>query len=732
MRYSTAFVLGLWVGNTLAEESKVMRLGTNVMPPYTVITEGRQLAGQATETLNCVFDALPSYRYETSIAPWPRVVRLADQGSIDGWFLYVRNATSDRFAELSEPLQLETWYWYSHQPIGDAVLSDFLDDSILVLNGTYQQVWLQAQGFSNFLTVQSNDSLVRAFVARRADHLLISDSVFDETLAGLNGELAGVERRFVGYIQLGLYVTNDYLAEHPEFMRRFNSAAHACRSDNPELTEADRRQLQSLVDELAQWKDADWMRQSLTDMNRTNQYLTRTEIETLDSSWIAQFDTLKGRQTRWFRIRSEDAEIAGDGEVEAWLRDVDRRMWRAIFDDKARFSDRSFEVDLDLVTFGTGVFFVEEIVGRGLNFRAFHLRDTLVAENNLGEIDTVFRTLRLTARQAAQQFGEDRLGAKTREALRDEAGKSEARFRFLHVVVPRDDADAAGRRFASKWIDVASEHLIGEGGYHEFPYAVPRWETVTGEVYGRSPGMLALADAQTLNAMSATLLKAGQKAVDPPLLVAQEGLVSSVRLFPGGINYVDYSAVPSGRPPIDPLQSGAQMPLGLEMENQRRDMIWAAFFRNVLQLPVAAPQMTATEVLERKQEFLRVIGPTFARLEASYIAPMVNRVFGLMMRAGAFAPMPAALQGRRLRFEFDSPVSQAQKQIEALAMRGALEQAAPLLELDPAAADNIDNDKAVRLIFEANGADGLLRGAEDVALLRTVRAEAALIGGGEA
>ncbi len=439
---------------------------------------------------------------------------------------------------------------------------------------------------------------------------------------------------------------------------------------------------------------------------------------------------LKGRQTRWFRIRSEEPGVSDDADVAAWLRDVDARMWRAIFDEKAHFSDRSFEVDLDLVTFGTGVLFVEEIVGRELNFRAFHLRDTLLAENNLGEIDTVFRSFRYTARQAAQQFGEERLGEKTREALRENNGRDAGRkLRFLHVVMPRQDGrmDGVQLPFASMWIDVESEHLIGEGGYHEFPYAVPRWETVTGEVYGRSPGMLALADAQTLNAMSATLLKAGQKAVDPPLLVAQEGLVSSVRLFPGGINYVDYSAVPAGRPPIDPLASGAQMPLGLEMENQRRDMIWSAFFRNVLQLPVEAPQMTATEVMERKQEFLRVIGPTFARLEASYIAPVVNRVFGIMMRAGAFPPLPEMLRGRQVRFEFDSPVSQAQKQIEALAMRGALEQAAVLLQLDPQASDNIDKDKAVRLIFEANGADALLRGSSDVDAMRDTRAQAAAV-----
>ena len=421
---------------------------------------------------------------------------------------------------------------------------------------------------------------------------------------------------------------------------------------------------------------------------------------------------LKGRQSQWFHLRPEDEALAADDTVRAWVRAVEQRMWRALYDDRAHFAARSFETDLDLVVFGTGVFFTQELPGRGLQFRAFHLRDTLVAENERGEIDTVFRWFRLSARQAVQRFGAERVGARTTERLREGAKDKQ---RFLHVVVPRHDwADSVAGDvtlpFVSAWVDVDSDHLIGVGGYHEMPYAVPRWETVTGEVYGRSPAMLALPDVQTLNAISQTLLKAGQKAVDPPLLVAQEGLVSGVRLFPGGITYVDYSNVPGGQRPIDPLTAGANMPLGLEMENRRRDMVWAAFFRNVLQLPVAAPNMTATEVLERKAEFMRIIGPTFARLESEYVAPIVKRVFGLLFRAGALPPPPDVLAGRPVRFALDSPVMRAQKQMEATAMRGALDQAAPFLELDPTAAAQIDPDVALRLIFEAHGVDGVLRG----------------------
>lgn len=35
------------------------------------------------------------------------------------------------------------------------------------------------------------------------------------------------------------------------------------------------------------------------------------------------------------------------------------------------------------------------------------------------------------------------------------------------------------------------------------------------------------------------------------------------------------------------------------------DQLWVAFFRNVMRLPTEPPRMTATEILERKAEFVR-------------------------------------------------------------------------------------------------------------------------------
>lgn len=438
---------------------------------------------------------------------------------------------------------------------------------------------------------------------------------------------------------------------------------------------------------------------------------------------------LKPKTSNWFSLLAQDEELNDVEEVEAWLENATARMRRAIYGRGAKFAQRTGEVDLDLVTFGTGLLFIGEKVGKGeLLFRSLHLKNTYIVENAEGDIDTVFRTFKYTARQAVQAFGREAVGEKTVEAL--EGDEPDKEFRFLHAVLPREDInplkrDARNMPFASFVVDIESEHLVEEGGFHEFPYAVPRWDTSTEEVYGRSPGMLALPDVNTLNAMGRTILRAGQKAADPPLLAPDDGVVGPPRLFPGGITYYDASLFRQRGVPIQPLQTGANLPLTLEMQNRTRDQIWAAFFRNVLQLPVPGAQMTATEILERRQEFLRVIGPTFERLETGYVGAITERVFNILLRAGVFAELPEALRGRRVKFEYVSSVAKAQKQIEIAAAASTVDVLAPFVAADPTIMDNFDSDKIARDIAEGSGVPHRwLKPLDRVQMIREARAQA--------
>lgn len=418
---------------------------------------------------------------------------------------------------------------------------------------------------------------------------------------------------------------------------------------------------------------------------------------------------LKPKSANWFSLRAADPDLDRRSEVRRWLEDAEKRLRTALYDPRARFLQRSGEVDLDLVVFGTGVLYVGEKVGaRRLLFRAHHLRGVYLATDADGEIDTVFRVFRLTARQAAQSFGEDTIGDKTREALRE--GNPDAEFDFLHAVYPRHERDprkvgATSLPWASVFIDIGSERLMSEGGFADMPYVTPRWDTAPDEVYGRSPAMLALPDVATLNQIGKTLLRAGHKAVDPPLLAPDDGIKATPRTWPGGITYFDADmlARTGGRPPLTPLNTGANLPLGREMQNDTREQVWSAFFRNVLQMPEAGPQMTATEVIERREEFLRIIGPVFGRLEADYTGPLIERCFRIMLRSRMFADLPDVLKGQGVDFEYASPLVRAQKQIEAAGLRKTIEELGPIAQVNPAVLQNFDADRIARDTASANG-----------------------------
>ncbi|MDH3231218.1 MAG: portal protein [Alphaproteobacteria bacterium] len=440
---------------------------------------------------------------------------------------------------------------------------------------------------------------------------------------------------------------------------------------------------------------------------------------------------VKPKTTRWFSIKASDGDLNENDAVKAWLEQVEAATFAAIYDRRAGFVQRSGEVDADLAAFGTGALLISENrTLDGLSFRSVPLHGLYLAEGEAGDIDTAFLRLDLTARQAAQRWGREKLSDPARDALG--GNRPDQRFEFVHAILPRAERDPRRRDnrnlpFASIVVDVAAAHTVSESGFHEFPLAVPRWDTRTGEVYGRSPGMLALPDALTLQQMGKTILKAGQKAVDPPIIAPNDGLIKSAQLFPGGVvTYDARNAVKlGGRKPIDTLDITGNIPIGREMQQDVREQIFAAFFRNVLNLPVDRPTMTATEVIERKEEFVRTVGPVFGRLENDYAGPVAERVFAILLRLGRFPPPPPVLQGREVRFEYASPVQKVRQQIETLGAMRTVEMIAPFVQANPEIMDNFDADAIARDAGAFNGMpQRWIRRQGDVEALRTARLRA--------
>jgi hypothetical protein len=432
--------------------------------------------------------------------------------------------------------------------------------------------------------------------------------------------------------------------------------------------------------------------------------------------------TLTSPSLPWFSIKLRDEEINENRDVQLWLEDTARRMYDTF--NETNFNTEVHEMYLDLCSIGTGALFVEE--GNkgydidGIHFNCLHIAEYYIQENINGKVDTLYRKYKLTARQAVQEFGEKNVGEKILTAAKE---KPDQKFNFIHAVEPTEDYKRATGKSSTK-LPYHSCHVCEEdkmvvrtGGYNEFPYLVPRWSKATGEIFGRSPSYNALPDIKTLNKAVEIGLKAWAKAIDPPLLVQDDGVIGRVRTTPAGITVVRNDGA------IKPLQIGSNWQITDLKENQLRTAIRQAYYSDQLQLQ-EGPQMTATEVQVRYELMQRLLGPTLGRFQSEFLNPLIERVFGIMYRAGALLPEPSVVRGSKIDVEYVGPLARSQRMEEAVAIERLYQLAMNIAQVDPAIMDNIDHDEAVRLRGKLLGVPKtVLRGKDQVDEMRNARVE---------
>ena len=434
--------------------------------------------------------------------------------------------------------------------------------------------------------------------------------------------------------------------------------------------------------------------------------------------------TLTSPSLPWFSIKLRDEELNEDRDVQLWLEDTARRMYDTF--NETNFNTEVHEMYLDLCSIGTAALFVEEgskgFDTDGIHFNCLHIAEYYIQESIDGKVDTLYRKYKLTARQAVQEFGFDNVGEKIQTASKE---RPDHKFNFIHAVEPTADYERSTGKSATK-LKFHSCHVCEEdkmvvrtGGYNEFPYLVPRWSKATGEIFGRSPSFNALPDIKTLNKAVEIGLKAWAKAIDPPLLVQDDGVIGRVRMTPAGITVIRNDGA------VKPLQIGTNWQITDLKENQLRTAIRQAYYSDQLQLQ-EGPQMTATEVQVRYELMQRLLGPTLGRFQSEFLNPLIERVFGIMYRAGALLKEPDIIQGTKIDVEYLGPLARSQRMEESVAIERLYSLAMNIAQIDPAIMDNIDHDEAVRLRGKLLGVPKtVLRGKDDVDNMRTMRAEQA-------
>ena len=497
---------------------------------------------------------------------------------------------------------------------------------------------------------------------------------------------------------------------------------------NPLIAQLDRR-YKTLQTQRSNWEKhwqelADYMLPRKADITkkrtqgdkRTELIYDGTAVHAVELLSSSLHGMLTSPSTPWFSMRYRDPALQNNDAANEWLELCMDQMYKAF--NRSNFQQEIHELYYDLVVFGTAALYLEGDQD-GLRFSARHIAEVTVAEDANGKVDTVYRKFKMTSRAAAQRFGEDNLPTQMTKDLKDDPHKEHD---LVHAVYPRTEAKgklAKNKPVASVYYHLDSKHLISESGFDDFPFMVPRFVKDSVSTYGRSPAMNALPDVKMLNKMSETTIRAAQKQIDPPLMVPDDGFVLPVRTTPGALNFYRTGT----RDRLEPLQIGANNPLGLNMEEQRRNAIRQAFYVDQL-LMSQGPAMTATEVLQRNEEKMRLLGPVLGRLQSELLQPLISRSFALLLRNGLLPAAPEQLQGQDIDIEYVSPLAKAQKLTDLQSMLRGFEVMMQVAEIAPVM-DYLDSDKLVQYLVEVTGIPArVIRSDDEVARIRRQQQQA--------
>ena len=416
------------------------------------------------------------------------------------------------------------------------------------------------------------------------------------------------------------------------------------------------------------------------------------------------FSLLTNPSQPFFDIATADKKAAENWEVARWLQDVTEIMNYEIQLPLTNFTAALSESYLEYGAFGNCQLLVSEHPEneRALFFQSLPLTETCFQESRANIVNRVMRLYKRSAFDMVEEFGEKNVSKYVLDLIKDRKGDTEVEV--LHTIRPVDEAKGFMSprgfkrfRYIGLYIEKKEKNVLRETGYYEKPFAVARFYKASNEVYGRGPGFAALSDVKMLQEIYQTTLSGAQKKVDPPVMMPDDGFLSVLDTRPGAINF--YQAGTQDR--VESMDTNSDPALGEELAAGVRKRIWDAFYISQLQLNIG-PQMTATEVMQRVEQQMRMLGPLVGRLQTELLGPMIQRCFKLLLRMGKFPEVPERLlqSGNSLKVIYTTPMARAQDQLQANSLARTIQVLEPFIATGGQIMDNFDQDEIAQGIGE--------------------------------
>jgi hypothetical protein len=430
----------------------------------------------------------------------------------------------------------------------------------------------------------------------------------------------------------------------------------------------------------------------------------------------------------WFRLGTQDPQLNAYPPVKLWLDDVTRRM-QIIFN-RSNTYRTLHQLYEELGAFGTAASIVLPDFKTVIHHYPVTVGEYAIAQDYQGRVCTLYREFEKTVGELVKEFGYKNCSTVVQNMY--DRGSLDQWIRIIHAIEPRADRDERMKddknmAWGSYYFEVGGNpnKFLSESGFKTFPAVVPRWAVAGGDIYGNSPAMEALGDVKQLQHEQLRKAQVIDYKTKPPLQVPTSMKNRDVETLPGGITYVDAASNANG------IKTAWEVNLDLNhllMDIQDvRERIRGSFYADLFLMLANATdtRMTATEVAERHEEKLLMLGPVLERLHNELLDPLIDMTFMRMVEANVLPPIPQELQGMELNVEFVSMLAQAQRAVGTNTVDRFVGNLGMVAQFKPDVLDKFDADQWADSYSDMLGVDPkLIVAGDQVAMIRKARNDA--------
>lgn len=463
--------------------------------------------------------------------------------------------------------------------------------------------------------------------------------------------------------------------------------------------------------------------------NRHSTIINSTPLEAQRTLASGMHSGITSPSRPWFRLTLSDPDMSEKGAAKTWLSTVEDRIRTTLA--RSNVYKGLHQVYSDIGPFGIAVMYVEEDAEDVVRAYNFPIGSYALAASFRGDVDTLYREVPMTVAQLVGYFGHDKCSRQVQDAWRE--NRHEEQHTVVHVIEPRADRERHGIKgtptslpWASYWFELTGdEKLLRESGFHERPFMAPRWEVVGTDIYGYGPGRQCLGDCKALQLLERRKLQVADKVANPPMQVPIELRNTPLSLNPGDLAHVPLASAGAGiRPALQIPPDALEKTQALVEQHEAR--IRRAYYADLwLLLSQSDTQMTAREVQERREEKLLQLGTVLEQLQDELLAPLIDRVYAILLRRGDIPPPPEEIQGIELQVEYLSIMASAQKVLGTTQIERLSSFIGGISQVKPEILDMLDQDAAAREYAIALGTPpSLIRTEEDVETARKQRQQA--------